>query len=371
MKIAIIGSGIAGNTVAYHLHKEHEVTVFEAGNHIGGHTHTHRIGLLGQDYNVDTGFIVFNDRTYPNFIRMLDELGVASQPSDMSFSVRCEKTGLEYNGHSLNTLFAQRRNLVRPSFYRLVADILRFNRIAQYDDGEEEMTVGGFLARHRLSLSFAENYLLPMGAAIWSCPIGTFARFPIRFIIEFYRGDERGVILGLSTSQFVSVVIAPLAVLMLLRREQSLGRLLRAAIIIAFAGALYRFDTFLVAFNPGPGWSYFPSVTEQLITIGLVAAEIAIYIAVEAPLSGMSMNPARSFGPGLVARMWDGMWIYFVAPPLGMLLAAEVHLRQQVNAGCAKLYHAGGVRCIFCERISGGLPLRRICVDRINEEAIS
>src|SRR5690606_33589610 len=118
MRIAIIGSGIAGNTIAYHLQREHDITVFEAGSHIGGHTHTHDIELDGRRHAVDTGFIVFNDRTYPNFIALLDELGVAWQPSHMSFSVRCEKTGLEYNGTNLNALFAQRRNLLRPAFYR-------------------------------------------------------------------------------------------------------------------------------------------------------------------------------------------------------------------------------------------------------------
>ncbi len=108
MKIAIIGSGIAGNTIAYHLHKKHEITVFEVARYIGGHTHTHNIRHEGQNITVDTGFIVFNDRTYPNFIALLKELNVAWRPSSMSFSVRCEETGLEYNGTSINSLFAQR-----------------------------------------------------------------------------------------------------------------------------------------------------------------------------------------------------------------------------------------------------------------------
>ena len=114
MKIAIVGSGIAGNVVAHRLHRGHEITVFEANGHIGGHTHTHTVEVCGERHEIDTGFIVFNDWTYPNFIALLDELGVESQPSAMSFSVRNEKTGLEYNGTTLNTLFAQRRNLFRP-----------------------------------------------------------------------------------------------------------------------------------------------------------------------------------------------------------------------------------------------------------------
>ncbi len=112
MKIAVIGTGIAGNVAAYKLHRRHDVTVFEANNYIGGHTHTHHIQLDDEEHNIDTGFIVFNDWTYPNFIALLQELNVDSQPSDMSFSVKCELSGLEYNGTTLNSLFAQRRNLL-------------------------------------------------------------------------------------------------------------------------------------------------------------------------------------------------------------------------------------------------------------------
>jgi predicted NAD/FAD-binding protein len=128
VRIAIIGAGIAGNVVAHRLHRGHDITVFEAASHVGGHTHTHEVAVGGETHAVDTGFIVFNDWTYPNFIELLTELGVASQPSHMSFSVRVEQSGLEYNGTSLNSLFAQRRNLLRPSFHRMIREILRFNR---------------------------------------------------------------------------------------------------------------------------------------------------------------------------------------------------------------------------------------------------
>lgn len=189
MKIAIIGSGISGLVAAYRLHNEHEITVYEANSYVGGHTNTVDVDLQGERHPVDTGFIVFNDWTYPNFIGLLHELGVASQPTTMSFSVRHDRTGLEYNGHSLNTLFAQRRNLFRPGFYRMLADILRFNReaVPLVSECDDETTVGDFLSRHRYSREFADQYLLPMGAAIWSCPTGQFAEFPIRFIVEFYR----------------------------------------------------------------------------------------------------------------------------------------------------------------------------------------
>ncbi|MGQ0442305.1 MAG: FAD-dependent oxidoreductase, partial [Methylophilaceae bacterium] len=147
MKIAIIGSGIAGNTLAYHLYKKHDITVFEANSHAGGHTHTHEIELLRKNYTVDTGFIVFNDRTYPHFNALLTTLNVPWQPSKMSFSVRCETTGLEYNGTTFNSLFAQRSNLFRLSFYGMIRDILRFNKSALrlLDDGNE-IKLGDYLS---------------------------------------------------------------------------------------------------------------------------------------------------------------------------------------------------------------------------------
>jgi len=188
MKIAIIGSGISGLVAAYRLHPAHEITVFEANDYVGGHTNTVEVNWRGETHAIDTGFIVFNDWTYPNFIRLLDELGVRSRPTTMGFSVRDERTGLEYAGQSLNSLFAQRTNLFRPSFYRMVADILRFNRSAArlIADCDDRMTVGEFLTEHRFSKEFCEQYFLPMGAAIWSCPQGTLSRFPIRFIVKFY-----------------------------------------------------------------------------------------------------------------------------------------------------------------------------------------
>ena len=130
MKIAVIGTGIAGNVAAYHLAREHEITVFEAEGRIGGHTNTLQVELDGRSYAIDTGFIVFNNRTYPNFIALLNELGIGWRDSEMSFSVQHEKAGLEYNGTTYNSLFAQRRNFFRPSFYRMIQDILRFNREA-------------------------------------------------------------------------------------------------------------------------------------------------------------------------------------------------------------------------------------------------
>lgn len=126
-QIAIIGTGIAGLTAAHLLRRKHDITVYEANDYIGGHTHTVPVTIDAASYMIDTGFIVCNDRNYPNFLKFMDQLGVAVKPTEMSFSIRNEALNLEYNGHNLNTLFAQRLNLLRPSFYRLVLDILRFN----------------------------------------------------------------------------------------------------------------------------------------------------------------------------------------------------------------------------------------------------
>jgi len=188
MKIAIVGTGIAGNVAAYHLAREHEITVFEAADYVGGHTNTIDVEYAGRQYAVDTGFIVFNDWTYPEFIRLLDELGVESQPSNMSFSVSCEKTGLEYNGTSRNALFAQRSNLLRPSFYRMIADILRFNREAPalLQGEDESITLGQYLQDNAYSKGFVEHYIVPMGAAIWSAQPESLKHMPARFFVRFF-----------------------------------------------------------------------------------------------------------------------------------------------------------------------------------------
>lgn len=188
MRIAVIGSGISGLVAAYRLSRTHQVTVYESGSHVGGHTHTVDVEHGGKSYAVDTGFIVYNDWTYPNFIELLDELSVAWQPSQMSFSVRCEKTGLEYNGTTLNSLFAQRRNFLRPSFLRMVADILRFNRHAPelLKANGETLSLGEYLDREAYSRYFVDHYIIPMGAAIWSSRPIDMLHFPAKFFVDFF-----------------------------------------------------------------------------------------------------------------------------------------------------------------------------------------
>jgi predicted NAD/FAD-binding protein len=188
-KIAIIGSGISGLTAAHLLSREHEVTVFESNDYIGGHTHTVRVEQEGNSFLVDTGFIVCNDRNYPNFLKLMEQLNVRVQPTDMSFSVRNNSINLEYNGHSANTLFSQRSNLLRPYFYKLIGEILRFNKTSKLaiEEGSiSAITLNEFIAQHQFSGVFSENYLLPMTAAIWSCNVYQAGNFPLEFFLKFF-----------------------------------------------------------------------------------------------------------------------------------------------------------------------------------------
>ena len=202
MKIAIIGSGIAGLTCAHLLDPDHDVTVFEAGDRVGGHTNTvdvtvpDRSGQL-RSVAVDTGFIVFNEGNYPNFITLLDRLGVESQHSEMSFSVMSESTGLEYRGTNLNTLYAQRRNILSPSFTRMLFDIIRFNRAgrAALDDSEslnDGLSLREFVNERKYSKRFVSEFLIPFGAAIWSADPETFLDFPAATYFRFM--DNHGLL---------------------------------------------------------------------------------------------------------------------------------------------------------------------------------
>lgn len=188
MRVAIVGAGISGLVVAYLLAPQHEVVVFEANDYPGGHTNTIAVSWQGQTYPVDTGFIVFNERNYPNFTRLLRRLGVAWQPSDMSFSFRCQATGMEYGFRSLNALLADRRNLLRPAFYQLLWDLGRFRRdlprLVQLAD--DQLTVGQYLASQGYSQAFRRFFLIPFAAAIWSAAPNRLADFPILYLARFF-----------------------------------------------------------------------------------------------------------------------------------------------------------------------------------------
>lgn len=189
-RVAIIGTGIAGLTSAYLLNNTTDITIFESNDYIGGHTATKKITADGNQYAIDTGFIVYNDWTYPNFIKLMARLNVESQASEMSFSVRNDSTGLEYNGNTLNSLFAQRRNIFSPSFWRLVLDILKFNKVCKQaiedDINTEKVTLIAFIEQHNFSEQFVQNYILPMCAAIWSTSLEASANFPLSFFLKFF-----------------------------------------------------------------------------------------------------------------------------------------------------------------------------------------
>lgn len=192
MRIAVVGSGIAGLASAWYLSRSYDVTLFESADRLGGHTHTHDVEIGGRALRVDTGFIVFNLRHYPLLSALFEELGVDSQPTTMSFSVRNEASGLEYNATSLDALFCQRRNLVSPRFWGMLRDLLRFYREAPaLLQGEQEgPTLGEYLERHRYGAAFRDDHLVPMASALWSASAVEILSFPARYLVRFMANHQ-------------------------------------------------------------------------------------------------------------------------------------------------------------------------------------
>jgi len=205
MRIAVIGSGISGLASAWLLSREHRVTLYEAQDYLGGHTHTHRIVLRGKEYAVDSGFIVYNSRHYPLLTQLFAELGVASQPTTMSFAVRSKRSGVEYNATDLSGLFCQRRNLVSPRFLGMVRDLLRFYRQAPavLREGYDDLTLEDYLSSAGYGGAFRDDHLIPMASALWSCPPGEVLTFPVRHLVQFMANHQMLQVAGRPTWQVV------------------------------------------------------------------------------------------------------------------------------------------------------------------------
>jgi predicted NAD/FAD-binding protein len=255
MKIAIVGTGISGLVSAWLLQREHEVTVFEARDRIGGHTHTVDVELAGRSYAVDTGFIVHNDRTYPNLRRIFAELGVRTKATSMSFSVREDATGLEYSSQSL---LAQRRNVLNPRILGMTRDILRFNRDAErlLEEGDQSTTLAELLLERRYSRHFIDLYVVPMGASIWSTdpermlgfPAHTFIRFLNNHGLTRLRDRPTWFVVDGGSSDYVRRMIAPFE--HRIRLGSPVDRIRRDAdgvLLTTRGGSPQRFDRVVIA----------------------------------------------------------------------------------------------------------------------------
>ncbi len=254
----MVGSGISGLVVAHGAHRRHDLTVFEAGDRIGGHTRTVPVRTEAGVHPVDTGFIVYNEKNYPAFSRLLRELGVATQPSDMSFSVSCERSGLEYGTRSLGALLARRRNALSPAFHRMVRDIPRFHREAAHllAHPDAKVSLGEWLLAGRYSDEFVDHHLVPMGAAIWSADPVRLLDFPALRLFRFF--DNHGllqigaplpwrVIRG-GSARYVDALVAPFRDRIRLRcPARGIRRLGREVEVLLRDGSTERFDHVVLA----------------------------------------------------------------------------------------------------------------------------
>lgn len=279
MRIAVVGTGIAGLTCAHHLRRRHHVVLFEADARPGGHTHTRDVTVDGRRVAVDSGFIVCNDRTYPNFLGLLDELGVATRRTSMSFSVTARDEDFEYHGDSLDGLFAQRRNAVDPRFLRMVAEYARFNRAARrfLATGDETTSLRGWLERERFSRWFVERLIVPQASAVWSADPATFASFPAIFLLRFFanhgmlslRDRPQWLTVAGGSRTYVDALLAPFAPdqLRFGRAVQRVARHAEGATVTTADGQDAAFDHVVLACHADQALSMLadPSPAEQAV----------------------------------------------------------------------------------------------------------
>ena len=251
-RVAVIGGGISGLTVAYYLSGRCDVSLFERNDYLGGHTHTHTIEVDGSTLAVDTGFIVYNDRTYPNFIALLDSLGIRGQPTEMSFSLK--RPHLEYNGHNLRTLFAQKSNVFKPRFWGMLLDILRFNRSARTLDAHETTSLRDYCVRENYGQAFMSDYLVPMAAAIWSTGDADILDFPMGMLAQFFlhhglldlKNRPQWYVIEGGSAQYVNAMVGQIGSV---RTSCAVTQVRRAddGVYISFAGKTERFDEVVFA----------------------------------------------------------------------------------------------------------------------------
>jgi predicted NAD/FAD-binding protein len=273
MRIAVIGAGISGMTVAYLLHRDHQITVFEANDYIGGHTHTVDVPASGKTYAVDTGFIVFNERTYPHFVHLLQRLGVPWQKSNMSFSVYCERTELEYSPSSLDRFFAQRRNLLRPGFWRMVREIFAFRgHLPQTAELPVTVTLGDYLRGEGYSPMFREYFIIPMGAAIWSADPRRFEEMPACMFARFFanhgflnvRDQPQWLVVQGGSREYAKVLAAPFRDRIRLNCPvQSIRRMPDSVEVEAADGRPERFDHVIIATHSDQALGLLADPTEK------------------------------------------------------------------------------------------------------------
>ncbi|QMM51016.1 FAD-dependent oxidoreductase [Enterobacter sp. RHB15-C17] len=294
MNIAIIGSGIAGLTCAWRLAGHHQVTLFEAAPTVGGHTATVDVTTPSGDFSIDTGFIVYNDRTYPRFMGLLGELGISGQKTQMSFSVHNPASGLEYNGHTLSSLFAQRRNLLNPTFWRLLKSIVRFNKLAKQTlikGTSNNDTLQTFLEQHHFSPYFARHYILPMGAAIWSSSLQEMRRFPLALFLRFFENHglldithrPQWYVVPGGSREYVRALVTQLGTRLTLRTDAPVQKVIRHPnqVDIELADGTHTFDQVIFACHSRQALALLanPSLAEKQILgdIGWQRNEVVLH----------------------------------------------------------------------------------------------
>ncbi len=352
MRIAIVGSGVSGLVAARRLHPRHEIQVFEADPRIGGHVHTVPLELAGERFSVDTGFIVYNERTYPRFSQLLSELGVETQPCEMSFGVHCERTGLEWASRGLGAVFAQRRNLLRPSFLRMLRDVLRLNRELRQlaEQAEEKASLADFVSGRGYSQELIEHYLVPMGAAIWSAAPGDFLRFPAATFARFFENHgllETSPRLGWrvvrgGSARYLERLVAPFRDRIRVATPVAWIRRAPDAVEIATREGVERFDRVVLALHSDQALRLLrdPSGMERALLGAIAYQENEVVLH-----SDVSLLPRN-------ARA-HASWNYRIprAPQSRALISYDMNRLQQIDSERRFLVTLNGSRQIDPERV--------------------